>query len=266
MNTYERTMHRQMHTRVEPDDKDIMTLGSPPLVRRAYELIRTSLRGGNLAEREDLTIPALALTIGMDVAVVQDAVAMLANEGLVRIGPESEVEIGPRMVQIPVNDLVVRDPSLLGRKIRNDLRVVELEHKVVRSTPVIRERLRSTASLVLMVEQLGVFDEQPIYLRVGYYDEDDHHALSRRIIAEDEQATRRPMSTVFLDLFGIPLASCQTSVEAVRCEAGTAQALGIEPGTPVLLRESLILDRQGRPRALSYTHYRSDRVSLSDAL
>jgi len=239
------------------------TADPPPAVSRAYELIRSAIRGGQLRDGEGLTLSSLQVLTGLDSRSVRSAVELLVAHNVLHREMVTGLTVGPRMVQIPVNDHVLGDPAMPGDVIVTGLTVVQLEHRIVQSTPVIRERLQTGAATVLLVEQLGVFDGQTIYVRAGYYTEVDNTALSRAIATVD-RVTGRPMSETFLELFDTGMATCRTSIEAVRCEASTAGHLGVQPGSPVLLRETLVTDVNGRARALSYTHYRSDRVSISD--
>ena len=235
----------------------------PPGIGRAYELIRSAIRGGQLRNGEGLTLSSLQVLTGLDSRSVKSAVELLVTHNVLHRESVTGLAVGPRMVQIPVNDHMLGDPTTPGDVISCGLAVVQLEHRMVQSTPVIRERLQTDAGMVLLVEQLGVLDGQTIYVRAGYYTEPDNTALSRAIASVDRMGSR-PMADVFLELFGTEMATCRTSIEAVRCEASAAGHLGVAPGSPVLLRETLVGDSCGRARALSYTHYRSDRVSISD--
>lgn len=230
---------------------------------RAYELLRTAIRAGDFAPATRVPVDELSRATGIGHDAVLGATQRLARQGVVRIDSDGAVVAHPRFVQISVVDLALGDPSAPGRVVDGEFRVDEVEHRVVQSTPVIRARLDTDADRVLMVEQRGVFCGETLYVRVGYYAEDDPHRLSRAMIAEDVPPIA-PMKEVFQRLFGAPLGSTSTSVHAVRSDPATATTLGIRAGTPVLLRESTIVDADGRPRTFSYTHYRADRVSLSD--
>lgn len=230
---------------------------------RAYELLRTAIRAGDFGPTGRVAVDELSRATGIDAETVQGAARQLARHGIVRIDSDGAVVSRPRFVQISVVDLALGDPSCPGSVVSGEFRVDEVEHRVVQSTPVIRARLRTDVDRVLMVEQRGVFDGETIYVRVGYYAEDDPHSLSRAMIAED-QPPIAPMKEVFRRLFGAGFGTAATTVQAVRSDPATASTLGVRAGTPVLLRESTIADESGRPRTFSYTHYRSDRVSLSD--
>ncbi|MCU1690552.1 MAG: putative GntR-family transcriptional regulator [Pseudonocardiales bacterium] len=141
--------------------------------------------------------------------------------------------------------------------------VEELEHAVIRSTPVIRSLLQREDHTVVMVEQLARLDGQPLYLRVGYYPtSDDPEALMARI--ERSNGFRdRSVEQTFRAAFGVGYGSSETVLEAVKCEAHAAQLLDIQEGDSILLRQMIVRDVDGQPWSLSYTHYRSDRVALS---
>lgn len=160
-------------------------------------------------------------------------------------------------------DQLVPQGELSGGSPASRVVVEELEHAVIRSTPVIRALLQRDDPLVVMVEQLARLDGIPLYLRVGYYPvSDDPEALMARI--ERSNGFRdRSVAQTFLAAFGVGYGSSETVLEAVKCEAHAAQLLDILEGDSVLLRQMIVRDVDGLPWSLSYTHYRSDRVALT---
>jgi GntR family transcriptional regulator len=165
------------------------------------------------------------------------------------------------MVHIAMGKLVPDD--LLGTRFRTRIRVEELEYGVVNTTPNISMLLRIQDPTVLMVEQVAVLDDHPLYLRVGYYPAaTDPHALADRIRDADTRLVQ-PVEATFASLFGAPYGHAAAVLEAVRCEERAAELLDITEGDTVLLRQMVLVDAYGRPRSLSYTHFRSDRVALT---
>ena len=160
-------------------------------------------------------------------------------------------------------DQLVPERELTGASSAERVAVEELEHAVIRSTPVIRAMLERNVELVVMVEQLARLDGAPLYLRVGYYPAtDDPEALMARI--EHSNGLRdRSVPETFRAAFGVSYGSSETVLEAVKCEARAAQLLGIAEGDSVLLRQMIVRDTEGLPWSLSYTHYSGDRVALS---
>lgn len=140
--------------------------------------------------------------------------------------------------------------------------VEELEHAVIRSTPVIRALLQRDDDSVVMVEQLARLDGAPLYLRVGYYPAPDDPAALIARIEQSNSRRDRSIEHTFKAAFGVGYGSSETVLEAVKCEAHAAQLLNINEGDSVLLRQMIVRDVDGLPWSLSYTHYRSDRVAL----
>jgi GntR family transcriptional regulator len=191
---------------------------------------------------------------------VREALKMLAQEGLVNREPGRGTVVTGRIVQIPTDQIVPvvdSNPSHMA-----PVKVEPLEQRVVPSTALIRSRLRVDDPEVLMIEQLATLDSVPIYVRAGYLSVDGAADVNaQRVVAQGRALT--PMAVAFESLFGVPLGECETVIEARSCEERTSRLLEIPEGSPVLVRELLLTGQDGRPRDLSYTHYRADRVSLS---
>jgi GntR family transcriptional regulator len=142
-------------------------------------------------------------------------------------------------------------------------RVHELKHQVVPSTPLIRERLNTDAPFVLLVEQVALFDGEPLYLRSSYHcARDDPWQLSRVIKELDDTDPMPALQECFERVYEAPFGGSWTAFEAVGCERRTAEILGVTEGSAVLLREMIFLDAAGKPRELTFTHYRSDRIVI----
>jgi DNA-binding GntR family transcriptional regulator len=108
---------------------------------------------------------------------------------------------------------------------------------------------------VQLKECLVRYHNEPICIRLGYVRATDPPT---RFV--DRAAS---VATVFPVVFGSELAAVECTIEMSRADAATSRLLGIDEGAPLLLQEVLLLDESGAPRELSYTHFRSDLVTLS---
>ncbi|MCM3922263.1 GntR family transcriptional regulator [Frankia sp. AiPs1] len=227
--------------------------------RRAYELIRASLRSGEL-EPDALSESRLIDALGITRNSVRRALSMLADEGLLSRAPRRGTSVSHGIWQIPAGEVLPREISESQEWQR--LQIEELAHCAVPATDGLRDRLAVTDADLLMTEQLFRLDGQPLCVRTGYV---PMIVEPERYFAEVVAIDRRPprYEALFERLFGAPLGTAEAVVEAVPCEERTARLLGVEAGSPVLLREVLVRDGTGRPREVSYTHFRGDRVALS---
>ncbi|CAO5246591.1 GntR family transcriptional regulator [Frankia sp. AgKG'84/4] len=243
---------RARRERAEP-----RTLHTSP--RRAYELIRASLRAGEL-EPDALAENRLIDSLGISRNSVRRALSMLAEEGLLSRAPRRGTAVSHQIWQIPAGEVL--PPEISDAQQWHRLQIEELAHCAVPATAGLRDRLEISDPDVLMTEQLFRLDGVPVFVRTGYV---PMLMGAERYFAEVVAIDRRPLSygPLFRRLFGAPLGTAETVVEAVPCEERTARLLGVEKGSPALLREVLVRDRSGHPREVSYTYYRGDRVALS---
>lgn len=233
--------------------------------RRAYELIRSGLRVGELRLGRDLSVSALVRHTGVSRQAVVEAVEILTAQGLIGPDPAPGRKAAPVMLQVSVDDFVPNDQrATLPWPDGTAMRIGLLEYRMVRSTPVIRDQLETEADEVLMVEGLGRVGGEVVCVTVGYYDEPNPGEIIRRSVHCNGLVPLLPVAQWFAFLFDVPFGRIDTTVEAVRSDAVTGRQLGVSEGSVSLLRESLLSDVLGVPRCLSYTHYRADRISLAD--
>jgi GntR family transcriptional regulator len=215
--------------------------------RRAHDLIRTQIREGLLQPNDRLVEDFLIHELATSRNAVREALQLLASEGLVRRERREGTTVVGSVIRIPVDDILSAATS-------GHFRVERVDDRKVPSTDLIRTRLRTDAAEVGVIEHLFTFDEQPIGIRVAYY-----QAHIRQPIAWEQCPD---MSTAFEAVFGLPMSHVDTTIDAVPCEARTSRVLGIPEGSPCLVKEQILYDVTGRPQEFAYSHYRSDRVSF----
>jgi GntR family transcriptional regulator len=227
--------------------------------RRAYEILRASLRSGFVEQDERLVENLLVESLGASRNSVRKALAVLAEEGLVSRHPKTGTSVARAVLDIPAGEVMPAEVFATDGAAR--IRIQELEYRIAPPVPLVRERL-ATDDDVYMTEQLFTFDDEPLFLRTSYMALDVEREQFLRTMAEVDRCPP-PYAVAFERIFGAPFGSSESVVEAVPCEERTAELLGLAKGSPVLLREVLVRDVDGRPRDVSYTHFRGDRVALS---
>lgn len=231
---------------------------------RAYELIRSAARSGTLNAGDEFTVTSLRAATGSTSAVIRTAVDQLVHDGI--FGWTQRMLTLRKSVHVAVNSTDLVHHSTVDGASTEESRVSYLNHTVLRSTPIVRARLHTDAEEVLLIEQTMVLDGAPVFVTASYFADGATEILSKYVDIVEKIRPLVDLPTLFEKLFDSELAEIETSIQAVRCEPNTALALGIEAGTPVLLREAVTIDGAGRSRILNYTHYRADRVSMSDLL
>ncbi|GAA2234769.1 GntR family transcriptional regulator [Herbiconiux moechotypicola] len=227
--------------------------------RRAYEMLRTLLRSGELTTRDALAEDSLAVTLGASRNAVRKALQQLADEGLLIRQTKSGTRLVHEMIHVDGGQVVPRGMALGADRGRLCIEQTRTERVIL--SPVVRKRLETEARIGVLSESRFHVDDAPISLRVGYVAGDPD--LVQKALRAFGTVNPPPYEEAFRQLYGAPFGSSHSTIEAIRCEARTAAILGVDEGAPILLNEVLVRDVDGVARELSYTYYRSDRVAIS---
>lgn len=138
-----------------------------------------------------------------------------------------------------------------------------VEHAIVPASPLVQARMGIHDPSVAMIEQIGVLNDNPLFVRVTYRRSTDLPGVIR-VEGKLAAADGAPTAASFAQRYGRPVGRSLTAIEAVRPDKRTAVALRVPPGVPMLVRELLLEDIDGVVRELSFTHFRSDRVTIGD--
>jgi GntR family transcriptional regulator len=233
---------------------------------RAHNLLRSGIRTGMFSGDAALVEDALIRALSTSRNAVRQALQMLAAEGLVDRRPNRGTTVIATICDIAVDQLV--PTTAFGEP---GATVRQLDHRTIPGDTYVRTRLAlagteaATTSCVGaderaelrvdMSETLISRDSTPISLRVSYVPAGDGPVVRVLEVV--------PVPEAFLRVFGRPLGSTEASIGAIAAGAGVARLLGLSEGAPVLVQEVLLRDVDGRPRELSYTYHRADRVSVS---
>jgi GntR family transcriptional regulator len=225
--------------------------------RATYAQLRAGIRDGSIAPEQRLHENDLVATFAANRNAIRRALQMLAQDGLV----ERHTRTGTMVASSIVTFSAVGVLPLAGV---SDLRVVEIDQDVIPMPPALAARMGSDSPQVLAYSQLGLFGGLPLYVRSGYA---PAFAADPRFFASVEESDRdfRPMEVAFRRLFGVGLGAVEGAVEWAPAEASLARLLKLATGSPLLVREMLMIDEHGQGREFSVTYFRGDRVSLSYA-
>jgi GntR family transcriptional regulator len=237
-------------------------------VARAYGLLRSALRDGLLPPTAPATggAPTTAQWadwLALPPEAVEAALELLTRHLVLREGGGTRLSrvglTGPR-------DLA----ELLPRE--GAAGFTEPVVSVARSTALLRSRLGADVDTVVMVTQRADVGGEPAFYRASYHPLGEQPEGAPRgedavVDAERERALFDAerlggLEAAFLEIFGVELGEIAIAFEALRMDTGLSRELGVQLNDVVLLREMLLHDVSGRPRSLTYTHFRSDRVAV----
>jgi DNA-binding GntR family transcriptional regulator len=218
--------------------------------RRAHDLLRSSIRAGMIRGDSLLIEDSLVRSLSTSRNAIRQALQMLAQEGLVERRPHHGTSVVGEILEVPFDQLV---PPVAFDRSRVAVRI--LESRQIPSTPYIKARLEIDDEALDVLEILITFDDEPLSLRVSYV------PVSTEPVRRTTEVI--PVPVAFEQVFGVPMGRAESSVEAIAAGASASRLLDVPEGAPVLVQEQLLRDINGVPRELSYTHYRSGRVSLA---
>jgi GntR family transcriptional regulator len=216
--------------------------------RRAHDLVRAAIRSGDLRPGDRLEELVLVRELATSRNAVREALQMLADEGLVTRAPREGTTVVGSVLELPLDDLIPPTGPA-------DIAIVRLNNRRVPSTPLIRDRLQTSADEVGVIEQLFTFRGEPIGVWIDYYNAD--------VVQPEQWGVCPDLRTAFEHIYGTPLGWVETTIEARPCEPRTMRLLGLDERLPMLVKEHVMYDTQGVPRDLTYAHYRADRVSFT---
>lgn len=230
----------------EPTEIDAEEQQTSP--RRVHDLIRSCIRRGIIKPDQQLEESNLAKTFATSRNAVREALQLLAEEGLVSRRRRHGTTVTRDIIQIPVEDVI---PHVE----RSDMMVHRIDHRLVPTIEHIGAHLQTTDSFLGMIEHIFSIAGEPIGVRVAYY---------KQQYIQPEGWERCPdLRSAFPFVFGRPLGRVDTTIEASACEPRTSRLLGIPVGSPVLVREQLLVDSCGSPQEFTFSHYRADRVAFT---
>lgn len=240
--------------------------------RRSYEQLRSSIRSGAL-RKGPLSEPAIKSLFGASRNSVRRSLQMLAVDGLLSRRPRVGTGIKAEIVNLPSS---ASDRSPTSRLIPSlagggeslespDVEMRYLSRRVVRMPAGIAERLNLTADRIIAQEHVGYYAGEAILLHLLYVPLGHESFDSRPGGAHPGTARMQSLEKSFADEFGESMGSSGASIEAVPADRSTARLLGVDEGSPLLMREMRLTDVMGVPRSYCFTYFRGDRVALGSS-
>jgi GntR family transcriptional regulator len=223
--------------------------------RATYAQLRAGIRDGSIVPEQRLHETDLVATFAANRNAIRRALQMLARDGLIERHTRTGTMVTSSIVTFSATAVLPLDGA-------GELRVLELDQDVIPMPPALAARMDSDSAQVLAYSQVGILGDLPLYIRSGYVPRlaADPHFFDQ-VVESDRDLL--PMEVAFRRLFGAGLGAVESAVEWAPAEASLCELLGVEPGSPLLMREMLLVDEHGRGREFSVTYFRGDRVSLS---
>ena len=226
-------------------DRDARLQRSP---RRVHDLVRAAIRSGELRKGDKLDELSLIRRFSSSRNAVREALQLLTEEGLLARSPREGTTVVAAVVELPLDNLIAEG-------LADEITVERLSDERVPSTPSIRAKLQTEAAEVGAIEHLFTLRGEPFGVLTNYYHAD--------VVQPTGWVGCPDLPTVFEQVHGVAVGWVDTTIEAQLCEPRTMRVLGLTERLPVLVREQVTYDVDGRPHGLSYSHFLTDRVTFN---
>ena len=197
----------------------------------------------------------LGEAFGVSLAPVRQALLDLAKEGyLERVQGRGTFVRGAKVEQ-KIAILSSFTESLRAQGLDGTVRV--LRQEPVAAPARIRSALRITGNRALLVERIASLDDEPLALLRAYL------PLSIAPGLASTPLDGQSLYEILAQTYGVDLTRAESIIEVHRCDAAESALLGIPPGAPALLVESVTFDSADKPAEFSRVIYRADRFRFA---
>jgi GntR family transcriptional regulator len=225
-----------------------------PLYAQVEAVLAADIAGGTLPAGSQLpTENDLIARFGVSRPTVRRAVQNLIGRGLVEIRRGKGTYVTrPKITQeLTALSGFVEDMQALGRQ--PTARV--LDKQLVAADRTVAHQLALPAgSLVVRIRRVRLADGEPVSFDETYLPQE----VGEKVITNDLEV--EPIFTLLETKYDVPLVEAEYRLEAVAAEPVVAEALGVEPGSPLFLIERTSYTAGNRPVDYEQLYYRGDMV------
>jgi len=220
---------------------------------RAYTLLRFAIKSGGLPSGFSLDERSIQSNFGFSRAAVRDALGRLAHDGLVSRKATVGTTVSSEPIAFPIQDIVPNGDDQIMKYRR-------LETFTLEGSDYLEMRLGDHRSEVTMCEVVLTVKGEPIGVLTTF----SPGAGPSIGVALQGTATMHTLAVEFPLQYGddVEFGSMDVSIDARVADEDIAEALGIEPGSALLVREQVFRDTEGVIWEYGFAQYRADRVIL----
>ncbi len=231
-----------------------LSAGPMPLYQQLKQRLRNEIARGDYKPGDQLPAePELIQQFGVSRITVRQALSDLAAEGLVVRRHGKGTFVTERRIQ---HDLVrltdfVEDMELA--RLAPSSRVMAFTHEVVTAS-VAAALILPEGAEVVRVDRLRLANDEPIACDTAWL------PLRYGALLNERDLANETIIHVLEDRFNIPIERGSFSFTAATASAMCAQALQVEPGSPLLVIDRVSYTHNEEPVYLQRRYYRTDRV------
>lgn len=217
--------------------------------RRVRDLISLSIRMGYIAPDDQLVEHDLIELFNTSRTSVRAALTQLSQAGMIERRPRAGTRVGAVGLTIPLADISSVDQAVY---------LEILEDRVVPMFPLARDQLQLHHSDTLrMVENSFVHQDSVIGMRTAYFSNDLEFAP-----ADSVRTGPMRMIDVMDVAFRTRPGAVDVSIGADIADARDTRLMGVQVGTPLVIREMTYYSHDGTPVQIVFDRFRYDRVHV----
>lgn len=233
--------------------------GGVTVWRQIAEAIEAEIASGALASGERLpTEAALSERFGVNRHTVRQALKSLVDKGLVRVTQGSGTYVEAKPLAYPIGARTRFSEIVLGQAREPAGRLID--HRVAAATPEMAEALGLAPDApVVVIDSAHFADGVPISWAVAAF------PMPRFARVPEVYAATGSISAALAACDVADYRRSMTRVGGGVADAVDAARLEVAVGRPILVMESINVDRDGVPVQWSRSHFSADRVRISIA-
>ncbi|MBP0017084.1 MAG: phosphonate metabolism transcriptional regulator PhnF [Cyanobacteria bacterium SBLK] len=197
----------------------------------------------------------LSERFGVNRHTLRRAISLLRNEGLVRVDRGRGTFVASIPIRYPIGKRVRYNKALKAQgQIPSTKTIRCLE---IPANETIAEELQlNFGDGVALIERLGLADKQPISICTSYF------PLQRFPDILQQMEGRKSISKLLREVYNCDHLRKSTRVSARPIKPDDARLLQVPLNQPILLVESMNVDREGKAIEYGVTRFRGDRMEL----
>jgi GntR family transcriptional regulator len=228
--------------------------GAVPLYAQVEATLATDIGEGRLMPGSQLAPEAsLSERFGVSRPTVRQAIQRLIQRGMVEIRRGKGTFVAAPKLTQPLTALTsfVEDMLAAGRS--PTARVVD--KKVVLATAVVARQLDlREGDQVVRIRRVRLADGAPVSFDETYLP----RAIGLKVMQDNLEA--EPIFALLEGKYGILLVEAEYALEALAAKGTIARAIGVRPGSPLLLIERTSYAAKQRPVDYEKLYYRGDQI------